>query len=406
MPISEHEPDVVSALEAVLVGSEVLLRHGRPRPATVAVCIPVRNAEATLGRCLDSVLGQQGVDLRAVVVDNDSTDRTFAIATARAARDPRVVVYRNPRDVGRIGNWNRCLELVGGCTYAKLLMASDELLPGFLAWTVAAMDAHPSAVLLRASLSFRHPDGRVEFLPHFGDHRFLPGVDARRISLTEGNLVANPSGQLWRTGALDGLRFDESLPWASDYDFALSLLRRGDYVYLREQLYVFDLGAGRFHTATAPAVRFADECAVAVRHGGPEALPLLERAASELGGGPELEAILAEARRRLEPVPALDVRGTSFLLELADGWRDTVRDYVDTFRPDDDVTLVLKPRPGDDVDAVVAAVLTEIGDGETADVLLEPGQAPAAALASQVTRVLAPGESLGPLLAAFRSRVS
>lgn len=373
MPTSDLEPDVVSALETVVVGEDAVLRYGEPRPATVAVCIPVRNAEATLDRCLDSVLGQEGVDLRVVVVDNASTDGTLARVTARAARDPRLVFYRNPRDVGRVGNWNRCLDLVGDCAYAKLLMASDELLPGFLAQTVAALEAHPDAVLLRASLSFRHADGTVEFLPHFPDSRVLTGEDARRACLTEGNLVANPSGQLWRTGALAGLRFDESLSWAADYDFALSLLRRGDFVYLREQLYLFDLGANRHHNAAGGEERLADEQAVLLRHGG--------------------------------AAPALELRGVSFLLPLDDGWEETVREYVASFRPEDDVTLVLKPQPGADPDVAVAAVSAEVGEIETADVLFEPSLAPVDLLAPQVSAVVAPGARLAPLFRVLRPRV-
>ena len=100
--------------------------------------------------------------MRVVVVDNASTDGTFALACGRAAHDKRVVVYRNPHDIGRIANWNRCLALAGHATYVKLLMAGDVLLPGFLAESVAMMDAFPSTVLLRASLSFKQPDGHVD----------------------------------------------------------------------------------------------------------------------------------------------------------------------------------------------------------------------------------------------------
>ena len=79
-----------------------------------------------------------------MVVDNASTDGTFALACAKAAEDPRVIVYRSPRDIGRIQNWNRCLDLAGDADYVKLLMAGDVLLPGFLAEAVAMIDAFPS----------------------------------------------------------------------------------------------------------------------------------------------------------------------------------------------------------------------------------------------------------------------
>lgn len=238
MPTSELEPDVAAALRPELAGDEIVMRLGDPRPARAKIAIPVRNGETTLDRAVASALGQFGVDHQVIVVDNASTDRTFSIAAAWAARDPRVLVYRNPRDVGRVGNWNRCLDLLGECVYAKLLMASDELFPGFLAETTALLDAHPSAVLLRASLTMRYADGRLEFQPRFPGDVVVAGPEARRISLVEGNLAANPTGQLWRASALGGLRFDETLPWAGDHDLALRLLERGDFAYRHAALYV------------------------------------------------------------------------------------------------------------------------------------------------------------------------
>ncbi len=49
-------------------------------PPKVSVIIPARNEEANLGRCLRSVLAQQGIAFQVIVVDDHSTDRTALIA--------------------------------------------------------------------------------------------------------------------------------------------------------------------------------------------------------------------------------------------------------------------------------------------------------------------------------------
>jgi glycosyltransferase involved in cell wall biosynthesis len=389
------QPRIAGALRQIAAGGETLTVFGKPQPARVAVCIPVRNAEATIERCLGSALAQEGISFRVVVVDNASTDRTFAVVCARAARDPRIVVYRNPRDIGRIANWNRCLELAGEVDYLKLLMAGDVLLPGFLAETTAMLGAFPSAVLLRASLSFRYDDGHVDFLPHFDSDRLIAGADASHASLVEGNIAAGPSGQLWRRSALDGLAFDEALPWAADYDFSLRLLRRGDFAYLRRQLYHFDLGTGRFHSAADPCTQLADECAVAIRHSAAGALPRLEALHARLGGGPELDAILDDARAALARV-RLDTRGVSLLLRLEHEWHSALDAYLDEIRPEEDVTLVLKPSTDADLAAVETAL---VGRGDTPDLLLEPSDA---SLAGSVDAVLFPGDSPRALVTAAR----
>jgi glycosyltransferase involved in cell wall biosynthesis len=396
---------VAGEVRQVAVGGDAVAVFGEERVARIVVCIPVRNAEAMIERCVDSVLAQEDADFRVVLVDNASTDGTFALACARAAHDSRVVVYRNPRDIGRIANWNRCLELAGEAEYVKLLMAGDVLLPGFLAGSSAMLDAFPQAVLLRASLSFRYTDGGVDFLPHFDSDRLIAGEEARRISLVEGNIAAGPSGQLWRCSAVAGLRFDESLPWAADYDFSLRLLRRGDFAYLRHQHYLFDLGAQRFHSAADPLTQLADECEIALRHGAGAALPRLEALRARLGGRPELDAILMAAREALTPKP-LDTRGVSLLLVLEGDWEETLRRYVDEITPHEDVTLVLKPPAAADRDAAIAAIETVLaGRDDTPDLLYEPGELPPSSLTASVDAVLFPGDSPRAVARAARPTV-
>jgi hypothetical protein len=46
----------------------------------VSVIVPARNEEVCLGRCLQSLVGQQGVEFEIIAVDDDSTDRTREIA--------------------------------------------------------------------------------------------------------------------------------------------------------------------------------------------------------------------------------------------------------------------------------------------------------------------------------------
>jgi succinoglycan biosynthesis protein ExoA len=69
-------------------------RLGRVPQATVIV--PARNEIATIDACLDSILGQEGVELEVVVVDNGSTDGTTERLRARAAEDPRLSVLVEP----------------------------------------------------------------------------------------------------------------------------------------------------------------------------------------------------------------------------------------------------------------------------------------------------------------------
>lgn len=62
----------------------------------VSVIIPAYNAEAFLGKCVDSVLGQTFDDIEVILVDDGSTDSTPGIIDDYAVRDSRVVAVHTP----------------------------------------------------------------------------------------------------------------------------------------------------------------------------------------------------------------------------------------------------------------------------------------------------------------------
>lgn len=69
-----------------------------PSDATAApalsVIVPARNAAATLGRCLESLLAQAADDTEVLVVDDASTDETAEIASRHAVRLVRLAEHR------------------------------------------------------------------------------------------------------------------------------------------------------------------------------------------------------------------------------------------------------------------------------------------------------------------------
>jgi glycosyltransferase involved in cell wall biosynthesis len=83
------------------------------------------------------------------VSDDCSSDRTFDVASGYASE--RVRVIRTPRNLGRVGNYRRCLyELTSGDWAVNL--DGDDFYddPGFFRGAVEALGAHPDAVLYAA----------------------------------------------------------------------------------------------------------------------------------------------------------------------------------------------------------------------------------------------------------------
>ena len=69
----------------------------------LSVVIPCYNEAATLAEVIDMV-GQAptaGLDMEIVIVDDCSADRSHAIAEVLAAADPRIRVFKHPKNLGK-----------------------------------------------------------------------------------------------------------------------------------------------------------------------------------------------------------------------------------------------------------------------------------------------------------------
>lgn len=66
----------------------------------VSVIIPVYNVEKYIARCLDSVINQTYLDLEIIVVNDATPDNSMCIVEEYAARDSRIRIVHNPRNLG------------------------------------------------------------------------------------------------------------------------------------------------------------------------------------------------------------------------------------------------------------------------------------------------------------------
>lgn len=81
-----------------------------------SIVIPTYKKPEYLREAIMSALEQEGYQLEyeVLVVDNEETDGNEESGTAavvRAVQDKRLLYYRNSRNLGMCGNWNRCIEL-------------------------------------------------------------------------------------------------------------------------------------------------------------------------------------------------------------------------------------------------------------------------------------------------------
>ncbi len=68
----------------------------------VSVIVPVFNEEEGLGRCIQSIIGQDYTNLDIIIVDDCSTDRSSAIIKDYASKDPRIRFCRHDVNKGLV----------------------------------------------------------------------------------------------------------------------------------------------------------------------------------------------------------------------------------------------------------------------------------------------------------------
>lgn len=148
------------------------------RPS-VSVALCTHNGEAHLSAQLDSLLEQDHENFEIVAVDDASSDRTFELLQAYAARDPRLKVHRNTQNLGYLRNFERAFQLCQG----ELIAPSDQddiWLPQKLARLVAARS---NASLIYCN-SLLVDDGGRSLGQHSADRlRMYSGSDSRAFTL-------------------------------------------------------------------------------------------------------------------------------------------------------------------------------------------------------------------------------
>lgn len=162
----------------------------------VDVVVPCYNYARYLETCVESLLGQDGVDVRVLVIDDASTDDTPEVGRLLAQRDRRVEFRRHALNRGHIATYNEGLLEWASARYSLLLSADDVLAPGALSRASRLMDRHPEvgmtygmALIVVDDETPRPPATSPE-----GDaHRVIPGAAFLEYCFDHANPVPTPS---------------------------------------------------------------------------------------------------------------------------------------------------------------------------------------------------------------------
>jgi glycosyltransferase involved in cell wall biosynthesis len=200
----------------------------------VDVVIPCYRYGRELPTAVQSVLAQDGVDLRVLIIDDASGDGSADIARTIAAADDRVEVREHSENRGYIATFNEGVDEWASAEYIALLDADDALAPGALARATQLLVAHPEVGFAYGRVMVwdgATPIDRIDEVPaHYVIH---DGRSWLRRRYAQGfNCVSTPT-VVMRTSVQKRVGgYDPNLPHTADFQLWMRYALVSDVGYL------------------------------------------------------------------------------------------------------------------------------------------------------------------------------
>ncbi|HPA80820.1 MAG TPA: glycosyltransferase [Thermoanaerobaculales bacterium] len=250
-------------------------------PPLVTVLTPAYNRAGLLPETIESVLDQDYPSFEYVLLDDGSTDETPEVAARYAGR----VRYLRHDNLGEARTVNRGLEEARGELIA-VVNSDDPVRPGFLSAMVAALAAHPEAVVAYPDWELIDRDSRVVEVRHAPEHDFERMVAANWCYIGPGavfrrRLVERIGGR------------DPSYRQVGDLDFWLRAGLHGPFVHVPRALATW-----RSHPGSTSVADVSDEKVA-------EYVRVMERFFEQPGMGPELLRLRPQALAMAHHIAAL-----------------------------------------------------------------------------------------------------
>lgn len=134
----------------------------KDKNSLLTIAIPTYKRPKYLRQAIDSAVNQvaSGIDYNIIVVNNDPETDMTEVQKAYEGAPVNIRFYTNEKNLGMLGNVNRCVELADG-KWIAFLHDDDLLLPSYLYQIKKYLNEESTACLIpRRYLLFEGKDGR------------------------------------------------------------------------------------------------------------------------------------------------------------------------------------------------------------------------------------------------------
>jgi len=191
----------------------------------VSIIVPVYNAETSLRRCVESVLGQEYADFELILGDDGSQDGSGALCDSFARADSRVRVLHKENS-GVSDTRNQAIAMAQG-RYLQFLDADDWITPNATKLLVRAAEEHQCDLVVsdfyRVVGDRVSPKGDIDEDGPFTREEYAAHMMENPADFYYGVLW----NKLYRRDIIEEhqLRMDPEISWCEDFLFNLEYIR-------------------------------------------------------------------------------------------------------------------------------------------------------------------------------------
>lgn len=194
----------------------------------VSIMIPTYNQPDFLPEAVDSALAQTYPNLEIIIADDRSTDEACRDVLAAYADTPRVRVYRNETNLGRVANYQKTLYERARGEWVLNLDGDDYFVdPTFIEQAVRLAQAHPEVVMISGVFVDRSPEDRLKpSKANSGPERIYSAAEAFEAML-EGGYFPFHGSTLYRRETAVRIGFYQHDIISADLESLLRLMLTG-----------------------------------------------------------------------------------------------------------------------------------------------------------------------------------
>lgn len=208
----------------------------------VSIVLPVYNGAANLKESIESVLRQTYTNFELIVVNDCSTDNTETVVKEYQEKDSRVKLFNNETNLKLPRSLNRGFEAAEG-EYWTWTSDDNIFLSNAIERMVQTLEANPDVGMVYSDYQKIDAEGNI--------------IEENCAEELDWISCTNPIGACFlytREIALKVGKYNPDMFLAEDYDYWIRILRAGNILFLRENLYQYRVHDGSLSSTRKHAI--------------------------------------------------------------------------------------------------------------------------------------------------------